>query len=105
MLGSTLAMKEGAHISVDFLTKKLNPNMHKIIVVFVDLSVTVFLLLVVRYGWAYAWIARFDHDPLVFHMNMAIPYASIPIGCLIMIIEFNIVTIIALLSDPEKDTV
>lgn len=65
-LGATLGIKKGAHISIDLLKRKLSFSWQWAITIGTTIVVSAFLLLMIVYGFKFAWSARIFKDPLVF---------------------------------------
>lgn len=101
-IGASLAVREGAHISVEALTRKLPIVYQKRILIVVNIVVSMFLILIIWYGFQFAWSSRIYSDPLVFGISMMYAYLSVPVGFLFVLVQLNLFTIIAVLSGLDK---
>ena len=90
-LGSSLALREGAHISVNLVVGLFPPAVRKKFACAVVLLNLVFLTTSMTYGFIYVYNIRAQIDPMVWDMSLSIPYAAIPVGCLLMIVQLLLV--------------
>ncbi|MYN14811.1 TRAP transporter small permease subunit [Pusillimonas sp. TS35] len=90
-LGSSLALREGAHISVNLVVGLFPPKVRKVFACLVILLNLVFLTTCMTYGFIYIYNIRGQIDPMVWDMSLSIPYAAIPVGCLLMIVQLLLV--------------
>ncbi|OZU88024.1 hypothetical protein CIL03_12870 [Virgibacillus indicus] len=97
-LGSGLAIRAGEHIVVEMFRDSLTEKGRKKLIVFIDIVVSVFLIIVIYNGFIFAFSGLGSHDPFVFGISMIIPYLSVPIGFIYMLIQLNITTALSLLS-------
>ncbi|MFZ4452742.1 TRAP transporter small permease [Salibacterium aidingense] len=102
-LGAGLAIREGEHIVVDILLRKLKGKNRTRLLLFINTLVSVFLLLIVYYGYLYALSGIDSSDPFVFGINMMIPYLSVPVGALYMLIQLNITTLLQLWGEQHHE--
>lgn len=89
MVGSSLAFRKGAHVSVDMLVMALPPRGAQ---VFHWIGVVLtggFLLMCIVYGLQFCWAVRGHRDPVVGELSMAVPYLAIPIGAAISLIQLT----------------
>ncbi|WP_109075738.1 MULTISPECIES: TRAP transporter small permease [unclassified Azospirillum] len=82
-LGAGLALRAGAHVSVDLLQDAVAPRLARIMRIAVALSVLVFLVTVAWYGWIYAQFTMRQTSP-VLELPLGAVYLAIPIGCALM---------------------
>lgn len=101
-LGTGLVFRTGEHIAVDMLKNKFKGRSEKVLLVVLNVLTSVFLAVVIYFGFQFAWNGRTSHDPFVFGISMMIPYLSVPVGALYALIQVNLTTIIHLL-DGESD--
>lgn len=102
-LGSGLAIKEGEHIVVDMFVNKLGGRAKKMLLIAINIVVSIFLMIVIYYGFLYALSGRDSHDPFVFGISMLIPYLSVPVGACYMLIQINLTTFIRMLGEKVED--
>ena len=75
-----LAAKEGAHIAIDVFVRKFSTSMRAALTIFISLCVTFFFLMVIHSGYEMVIDSTGYHDPLVWNVNLALIYASVPVG-------------------------
>lgn len=97
-LGSGLAIRAGEHIVVDMFSNSLKDKAQKKLILFINILVSIFLVIIIYNGFIFALSGIGSHDPFVFGISMIIPYLSVPIGFLYMLIQLNITTTLSLLS-------
>ena len=79
-LGGGLAIRKGAHISVDFLVDALSPRSRAAVVLLGRLLILTFLCICIGLG-----------AELTARVSMQIPYSAIPIGSALMVYHLLIV--------------
>jgi len=86
MLGSVIALRKGRHIGVSFLVDRLGGWKRTIVQRLVEVILMGFLGIV---GWEGLNLALFNAPQLsaAMEISMAIPYAAIPVGAGMMIVE------------------
>lgn len=99
-LGSGLAIRSGEHIVVEMFSDSLSEKGKKKLIVFTDIVVSIFLILIIYNGFTFALSGLGSHDPFVFGVSMIVPYLSVPIGFAYMLVQLNITTILSLI--PSK---
>lgn len=87
-LGAILAMKDGAHIGMDFIIERFPESVHSKIVLFNDLLALVFLILF-TYGSIRVMFNNTEVMSSAMGIPMSIPYAALPIGGIGMILELT----------------
>ncbi|MGY4691415.1 TRAP transporter small permease [Salibacterium sp. K-3] len=102
-LGAGLAIRDGEHIVVDMLLRKLNGGNRTRLLLFINTLVSVFLLIIVYYGFLYALSGIDSNNPFVFGINMMIPYLSVPVGALYMLVQLNITTVLKLWKEQHHE--
>lgn len=105
-LASAIAIKEGAHISIDVLTKKFSPRWQMILVWMVDAVSTILYIVIIFHGVRYSIKAWGNTEPLVWHVSMGLVYLSVPVGFFFMLLEHNLNTILYTLTSEleSKDS-
>jgi len=78
-IGASIAVKEGAHIGVDYLVKFLSPRVNKILFLAINLIVVAFILLVIIEAVPVVSVNMGQRSPAI-GIPMGIVYLSIPIG-------------------------
>lgn len=103
-LGSSLALREGAHISVNMLVDMLPAKGRKFCAVCVILMNLTFLGVCMYYGTVFAYNVREHIDPLVGNISLSLPYSAIPVGCALMILQLLFVARKGVDNALSKDT-
>jgi len=94
MLGAGLAMKDDAHIGVDFVVRALPASLQPIIKIVAKLIVEVFLVIVFIESIDHIKTLSIQHSAAM-EIPMVLPYLSITIGMVFMAIE-NLIAILRL---------
>jgi len=85
-LGSAVAFRGGAHLGVDFLVNLFPSPLRKVANVIASLALIFILSLTLLYSWK-MMIFNIDQLSPAIRISMAIPYAAIPVGSFLMLIE------------------
>lgn len=101
-LGSGLAIREGEHIAVNLLESNLEGKAKRGLLAFINVSISIFLIVVIYYGYLNAWSARNSSDPFVFGVSMMVPYLAVPVGAFYSLIQVNLSIAIRFLSQREE---
>jgi C4-dicarboxylate transporter DctQ subunit len=83
MLGAVAALRQGRHIGVRVLVERLPKGTYDYVVPLVQAAEIGFLLLLGWQGWEFMSFNLGQNSPAM-EVPMLIPYAAIPIGCLMM---------------------
>lgn len=103
MIAAAIAVRRNSHLQIDILINLLSPKMKKIFTIAATLAGIVFLALLFKYSLDLCAQAKANISPGV-GISMAIPYASMPIGIVLMIltsIEVVLHNLEALISSKE----
>ncbi|MBP6018697.1 MAG: TRAP transporter small permease [Burkholderiaceae bacterium] len=103
-LGASLGLREGAHISVNMLVDMLPAKGRKFCAACVVLLNMIFLSVCLYYGTIFSYNVRSHTDPLVWDISMSLPYAAIPVGCALMILQLLFVVRKGVDNALSKDT-
>lgn len=87
MVAASLALRQGGHMALDIIQKKVPEKVRLILIFASNLLVMFFLVLMTYYGFKHCWAVRLQKSPVVFNISMAIPYLAIPVGGVFMIIQ------------------
>lgn len=88
-LGSSLALREGAHIAVNMFVGLLPKPVQRALGLLALVLSATFLAVCLYYGVLFTDKVRPHTDPLVGEMSMAWAYAAIPAGCLLMLVQMG----------------
>ena len=97
MLGTVIAFREGAHISLDFLFRK-SGRFQRPLHLLITVACVVYLSVLIWYGFDLAWRTRFQQIGSMEFLPMSIGYAALPVGAL-----FSAITVIANYLDPKRN--
>lgn len=87
MVGSSLAVREGAHISVNILVDRLPVVLAKTCMVVGFMLSGTFLAVAAYYGTIWALGAMNQVDSVVGNMPLTVPYLAIPVGSMLMLVQ------------------
>lgn len=85
-LGAILAMKEGAHIGMDFIIEKLPEKLHRVVVQ-VNRVIVLFFLIVFIYASYKVMLNNTNVYSSAMRVPMSIPYLALPLGGFGMALE------------------
>jgi len=92
LLGASIAAKRNEHLSVNYFYRFLPPRYHKRILQGVYLTVSIFLAIFIFYG-AQKTFRNISQQILALPISIAWFYLAIPIGSLLMLIEYMLIFI------------
>jgi len=96
-IGSSIALRQKAHIGMDFLLRYLPGQIKKIMIYITQSMILFFLVYLIWWGWIHAIHVRVQVSPAL-RISMFWPFISIPIGGFLMFLQQ-----IALIIGVEKD--
>jgi TRAP-type C4-dicarboxylate transport system permease small subunit len=96
-LGAPAAFRQGAMVSVDILYRKGSPAMKRALDWLVAIAALVLIGFMIRYGFDYAWRARFQTISGLESFSMTWAYLAVPVGAL-----FCILGIVGCLLEPRR---
>ena len=85
-IGASVAMKERAHIGIEFFVTRMKPTLRKISLIVGYLAIILFLVVVVIYGFKAAYVARRQLGSII-RIPMTWVKLNIPIGSIFMLIH------------------
>ena len=89
LLASGIAMRKNMHVGVDILLRKLNIKTQKIIIAASTIVIMTFLIMVLKGSVQLIMVGLQSTSPAI-SVPMWIPYLSVPIGILYIILELLI---------------
>jgi len=95
-LGVPCAFREGAMVSVDAAYRKGGPKTKRALDALIALCALALIVVLIRYGFDYAWRARFQTISGLESFSMTGPYLAVPVGAL-----FSVFGIVGALLDPR----
>lgn len=87
MLGAGLGLREGAHISIGIVVKRLPEAAQRVCSLLVYLILATFLMVGLIYGAIFAYNVREHVDPIINNMSLFYAYSAIPVGCGLMLVQ------------------
>jgi TRAP-type C4-dicarboxylate transport system permease small subunit len=100
LLASGIAMRKNMHVGVDILLRKLSLKNQKIIILFTSLISIIFLLLALKGTIKLIMVGHQSTSPAL-GIPMWIPYLSVPIGIVYIILEL-VILVYSKLRNPKK---
>ena len=91
LLASGIAMKKNMHVGVDILLRKLNEKAQKIVVTASTIIIMTFLIMVLKGSVQLIIVGAQSTSPAI-SIPMWIPYLSVPIGIVYIMLELIILT-------------
>ena len=91
LLASGIAMKKNMHVGVDILLRKLNVKAQKIVVTASTIIIMTFLIMVLKGSVQLIIVGAQSTSPAI-SIPMWIPYLSVPIGIVYIMLELIILT-------------
>ena len=91
ILASGIAMKKNMHVGVDILLRKLNVKAQKIVVTASTIIIMTFLIMVLKGSVQLIIVGAQSTSPAI-SIPMWIPYLSVPIGIVYIMLELIILT-------------
>jgi len=85
-LGAAIAFRTWEHLGVDFFVNRMPDSIQKVVMFFINLILSIILILLVWKGYNMTLFAVRQLSPAM-RIPMAIPYAAIPVGCSLMLLE------------------
>jgi len=98
LLGASLALQEGRHIEVTLLLERVPRRVRKVLTGIALLAVLWFLWLMLQQGYLLIGNIWLQRSPAM-SIPMVIPYAAIPVGAVLMIIQV-LLTLCRLVWEP-----
>lgn len=89
-LAAGAGVRRGAHVGIDLFVGSLKGRKRRFLAVFTYVAGACFLLVVAYQGALFTDKVSNQHDPLVFEISMAIPYASMPVGFFLMFVQLTL---------------
>ena len=86
ILASSICIRKGSHLAVDYLSHKFPPFLNRFIQIFIGLLVAVYVAVVTFYGWRLMIVGHYQVSPAM-QINMSYIYVIFPLGGLLMFIE------------------
>lgn len=96
-VGSSIALRQKAHIGMVFLLRFLPEQIKKIMIYIIQSLILIFLAYLIWWGWLHAVHVKVQFSPAL-RISMFWPFLSIPIGGFLMFLQQ-----IALVICVEKD--
>ena len=92
LLTSSICIRKGSHLAVDYLTFHLSPVWKKRIGIFSNGLIVIYLAAVLYFGFVLLLVGRFQFSPAM-EIKMFYMYLVFPIGYSLMLLEALMVTV------------
>ncbi len=102
-VGAPLGFRHGAHVSIELLPPSLPLIVRRLVRLFVHASVLALMLVLVRYGWQFAWNGRSQVALTIGDISMLWIFVCMPIGAAIMGLVAIELLVTALYGLPEPE--
>ena len=86
ILASSICIRKGSHLAVDYLSHKFPPLLNRFIQIFIGLLMAVYVAVVTVFGWRLMVVGHYQVSPAM-QINMSYIYIIFPLGGLVMFIE------------------
>jgi C4-dicarboxylate transporter DctQ subunit len=86
LLASSICIRKGSHLAVDYLSHKFSPFLSRVIQVLISILMAVYVAVVTFFGWRLMLIGHYQVSPAM-QINMSYIYIIFPLGGLLMFIE------------------
>ncbi|MBT8361513.1 MAG: TRAP transporter small permease [Desulfobacterales bacterium] len=98
LLTSSICIRKGSHLAVDYLTHHLNERMKRWLGISSHMLIILYLGAVLYYGFVLVKVGQFQYSPAM-EIRMAFMYLVFPIAYSMMLIEAVLVTV-GLMKEP-----
>jgi len=85
MMAAAIAIRRNSHLQIDVLINNFGPKLKSFFTIVATVAGIVFLAFLFKYSLDLC-VAAFTNISAGLNLSMAIPYASIPMGCILMIL-------------------
>ena len=103
LLTSSICIRKGSHLAVDYLSHRFSPRMNFVIQVFNHLLMLLYICVVLVFGLKLMMVGRFQVSPAL-QINMLFVYIIFPLSGVLMLLEAAIKTVEALVNKPKHLT-
>ena len=86
ILASSICIRKGSHLAVDYLSHKFPPFMSHFLQVLISILMAAYVAVVTVYGWRLMIVGHYQVSPAM-QINMSYIYVIFPLGGLLMFIE------------------
>ena len=94
-MGAAAGVRYQVHLGIDLMEKILPAGSYRMVVIFVNLIIQVFLLMIIYWGFKILGVIQFQESPSM-HISMRYPYMAVPVGSIFMLINSLRITVAAL---------
>lgn len=86
ILASSICIRKGSHLAVDYLSHKFPPLLNHVIHVLISVLMAVYVVVVTVFGWHLMIVGHHQVSPAM-QINMSLIYVIFPLGGSLMFIE------------------
>ncbi len=101
ILASSICIRKGSHLAVDYLSHKFPPFLSRFIQVLISLLMAVYVAVVTVFGWRLMIVGHYQLSPAI-QINMSYIYVIFPMGGLLMFVEAVLSTYRILLNKESS---
>jgi TRAP-type C4-dicarboxylate transport system permease small subunit len=102
ILASSICIRKGSHLAVDYLSHKFPPFLNHAIQVLISILMAVYVAVVTIFGWRLMLVGHYQVSPAM-QINMSYIYIIFPLGGVLMFIEAVLSTYRILLKKNVTD--
>ncbi len=103
LLTSSICIRKGSHLAVDYLSHRFSQRTNFIINVFNHLLMVLYVCIILVFGWKLMMVGRYQLSPAL-QINMLFVYIIFPLSGLLMLLEAAIKTVESLTKKPKDLT-
>ncbi len=92
ILTSSICIRKGSHLAVDYLTHNLSGLWSKVLKTFSNSLITLYVAAVLYYGFVLVNVGQYQYSPAM-QIRMVYLYIIFPVGYSLMLIESVIATV------------
>lgn len=86
ILTSSICIRKGSHLAVDYLSHRMSPTLSVFINVFISFLVAIYVAVVTVFGWKLMVVGQYQVSPAM-QIKMSYVYMIFPLGGLLMFLE------------------
>ena len=103
ILTSSICIRKGSHLAVDYLSHRMSPTLSHSINVFISFFVAIYVAVVTVFGWKLMMVGQYQVSPAM-QIKMSYVYVIFPLGGLLMFLEAVLKTVSFLKKKETPDS-
>ncbi|MFN2353338.1 MAG: TRAP transporter small permease [Desulfopila sp.] len=100
-MGAAAGVRYQVHLGIDLMDKLLPKHLHRWTVIFANLIIQVFLVMIIYWGFKLLGVVKFQESASM-HISMSYPYMAVPVGGIFMFIN-SVRIMVAALQNRQLD--